>query len=465
MKNSTIKDLTAGEPSKLIFYMALPLIAGNLVEQLYDFTDILMIGRFLGVEALAAVGCVLCLVSFAKNFLGGITYGFSIYTGQKLGAKDFDGVRYSLLVSTALSLLLSLLAMIFALLFIRLILESMQTPPEIIDDAHNFLVVIFGGLTISTMMWLQSNMIRAFGNTKLPTKVWTITLALNVIFDPLAIVVLDLGVKGAAAATILAQLIGCIIFLRHLKNEMQIFNFSREDFRIDRAVILEHLKMGLPMGFQASLFAVGRAVTQIAMNKLGVVDIAAVTAAQRFDSMAFMVIMSFASVIAAFVAQNYGAGRFDRILDGVKKCVIITCFVSLIISAFNVIFGAEILKLLLNDGNAQVLEQGTFYIMVNSLFYWLFGLVAVFRMALQGLGKNKIPMLASSTELVVRILVAIILIDQIGFLGICLANPLAFLIPCISLIWAIARERKDILAHLGVDDRKEDTSANLALEK
>lgn len=361
-KNSAVKDLITGEPSKMIFFMALPLIAGNLVEQLYDFTDTLVVGRFLGVEAVAAIGCVICLVSFMKNFLGGITYGFSICTAQRLGAKDFDGVRCSLLVSTALSLALSLLVMILAVLFSYTILEMMHTPPEIIDAAHSFLTVIFGGLTISTTMWLLSNMSRAFGNTKLPTKVWTITLLLNIVLDLTAIVALGLGVHGAAAATILAQFIGCVIFLRHMKTELALLNFSREDLKIDRAVILEHLRMGLPMGFQSSLFAIGRAATQIAMNKLGVVDIAAVTAAQRLDSLAFMIIMSFASVIAAFVAQNYGAKNFDRILDGVKKCVVITCLVSLAVTAFNtaaVLSERKKIRELLGTDEAEELEPSS----------------------------------------------------------------------------------------------------------
>ncbi|MBO4400799.1 MAG: MATE family efflux transporter [Selenomonadaceae bacterium] len=464
-KNSAVRDLTAEEPSKLILFMALPLLVGNIVEQLYDLTDTMVLGRFLGVEALAAAGSVGCLVSFMKSFLGGITCGFSICTGQKMGAKDFAGVRYSLIVSTALSLILSAVTMIIALLFSYTILEMMHTPIDIIDDAHSFLVVMFGGLSISTMMWLLSNMVRVFGNTKLPAKIWMMTLALNIVFDPIAIIVLHLGVKGIAAATILAQLIGCIIFLYRLKDELAIFNFSREDFRIDRAVILEHLRMGLPMGFQSSLFAVGRVVTQMAMNKLGVIDIAAVTVSQRFDSMAFMVIMSFASVIAVFNAQNYGAKRFDRILEGVKKCVVITCFVSLLISAFNVAFGAEILKLLLNNSNAQVLEQGTFYIMVNSLFYWLFALVAVFRMALQGLGRNKAPMIASSTELVVRLLVALFLIDQVGFIGICFSNALTFFAASIPLIAAVAAERRKIRELLGETDAEESAVAQLELSK
>ncbi len=460
-KNSAVKDLTTGEPSKMIFFMALPLIAGNLVEQLYDFTDTLVVGRFLGVEAVAAIGCVICLVSFMKNFLGGITYGFSICTAQRLGAKDFDGVRCSLLVSTALSLALSLLVMILAVLFSYTILEMMHTPPEIIG----FLTVIFGGLTISTTMWLLSNMSRAFGNTKLPTKVWTITLLLNIVLDLTAIVALGLGVHGAAAATILAQFIGCVIFLRHMKTELALLNFSREDFKIDRAVILEHLRMGLPMGFQSSLFAIGRAATQIAMNKLGVVDIAAVTAAQRLDSLAFMIIMSFASVIAAFVAQNYGAKNFDRILDGVKKCVVITCLVSLAVTAFNMIFGADVLSLLLKDSHPHVIEQGTFYIVVNSLFYWVFGMAAVFRMALQGLGKNKAPMLSGSVELVVRLLVALFLIDQIGFLGICLASPLAFVASSLPLTAAVLSERKKIRELLGTDEAEELEPSSLALAK
>ena len=208
------------------------------------------------------------------------------------------------------------------------------------------------------------------------------------------------------------------------------------------------------------------ALPLIAINKLGVVNVAAVTAASRLDSMAFMVIMSFASVIAAFVAQNYGAGRLDRILEGVKKCAAITVAVSLAITAFNIIFGADILNILLKDSHPHVIEQGTFYIVVNGLFYWVFGLIAVFRMALQGLGKNKVPMLSSSIELVVKLLVALFLIDQLGFMGICLASPLAFVSSCLPLTVAVLRERKKIRELLGEDeDETEPEISTLALAK
>ncbi len=445
------RDLTRGGVGKLIFVLALPLLAGNIVQQLYGFVDALMVGRFLGVDALAAIGCTGSLTFLVNNFMGGLTYGFSIYTGQRFGAKDFDGVRQSVLVSMTLALIISLIVALLGVIFCRAILVAMHTPPELLDGASVYILLMVGFITVFSMMNMQACLIRALGNNKIPTQIYVTTLVANIILDPLAIIVLDLGIAGAAGATIISQLIGCAVFFYHTKKDFPLLalNFSRENLKFDKEIILEHLKMGFPMGFQASLIAVGGGVLQIALNKLGAMDVASVVAAQRLEGITLMIFLTFAESIAAFTAQNYGAERFDRIIEGVKKCLAITCGVSFIVSAFNIFAGPEILKIFVGVENPQVLEQGAYYLLVNGVFYWLLAVMLVLKLTLQGLGKNTAPTLSGSMELVTRVLIALFLVDQIGYLGVCLANPLSFFAACIPLVIAVSAERRKILELLG----------------
>ena len=210
-KNSAVKDLTEGEPAKLIFYFTLPLLAGNVFQQLFGFVDTLIVGRFLGVEALAAVGCTGPMMFLMLGFVMGMTSGFSIYTGQRFGAKDFDGIRYSVLCCISLSIIASIILALIGVTFCRELLEIMQTPPEIIDGAYNFIVIIYGGVFGFVMLQMQSNLLRALGDSKMPTIFQAVTLTINIALEPVAIILLELGIPGAAGATIVSLIIGNII--------------------------------------------------------------------------------------------------------------------------------------------------------------------------------------------------------------------------------------------------------------
>lgn len=439
-----VRDLTQGEPAKLIFILALPMLAGNIVSQLYGFVDALVVGRFLGVEAMAAIGCVGSLIFGVNSFIGGTAYGFTIKTSQLFGAKDFDGVRRSALVSVLLALAVAAVVAVVGVVSCRAILTAMQTPPELFENASAFITVTFVTAVTLMMMRLQDDLVRALGNTEIPTKVWSLTLVLNAIFDVLAIVILDSGVIGVALATTAAQAIGCVTFFFYTKKKIPLLHsaFSREYLNFDRNFVLEHLKLGLPVGFQGAIIAIGGVILQVAINQLGASEVAAVTAGQRIEGLTLMFFLTFAQVISSFAAQNYGAERYERIIEGVKKCALITCGASFVITAVNVLAGAELLKIFIGESSPLVLEKGAFYLMVNGAFYWVLSLMLVFKLTLQGLGKNSAPTMAGTMELVVRIVVATFLVDELGFLGICLANPLSFIAACLPLIPAILEERR-----------------------
>ena len=425
--NGAVKDLTVGEPARLIFYFTLPLLAGNVFQQLFGFVDTLIVGRFLGVEALAAVGCTGPLMFLMLGFIGGMTSGFSICTGQSFGAKDFDGVRRSAAICIALSFAASLVLTIIGVAGCRELLIAMDTPPEILDGAYSFISIIYGGVVMFVFLQMLTNLIRALGDSKMPTVIQATTLCINILLLPIAIIWLGLGIPGSAIATIVALTLGNLLCIVYIKRRVPYLHVRREDFAFDREFLLEHLRIGLPMGFQSSIIAIGAVVLQVALNGLGSVAVAAFAAAHRVDGIAIMPMMSFGIAMAAYTAQNFGAKQFGRIVEGVKKCILMSCTFSVMVALFNIYLGAEIIELFVGAEAQQVIEYGRLLLIVTSIFYWALALLFIFRFTLQGLGQSLVPTIAGIIELFMRIAAAVFLVDWLGYLGACVAAPMAWL--------------------------------------
>lgn len=441
--NGAVKDLTVGEPARLIFYFTLPLLAGNVFQQLFGFVDTLIVGRFLGVEALAAVGCTGPLMFLMLGFVGGMTSGFSICTGQSFGAKDFDGVRRSAAICITLSFAASIVLTILGVTGCRELLIAMDTPPEILDGAYSFISIIYGGVVMFVFLQMLTNLIRALGDSKMPTVIQATTLCINILFLPITIIWLGLGIPGSAIATIAALTLGNILCIIYIKRRVLYLHIRREDFSFDREFLLEHMRIGLPMGFQSSIIAIGAVVLQIALNGLGSVAVAAFAAAHRVDGIAIMPMMSFGIAMAAYTAQNFGAKQFGRIVEGVKKCVFMSCSFSVMVALFNIYLGAEIIELFVGVEAQQVIEYGRLFLIVTSVCYWALALLFIFRFTLQGLGQSLVPTIAGIVELVMRIAAAVFLVDWLGYLGACLAAPMAWigaLIPLAVAFFMTARK-------------------------
>ncbi len=437
------KNLTEGEPAKLIFFFTLPLIAGNMFQQMYALVDTFIVGRFLGVEALAAVGCTGSLMFFMLGFVIGFTSGLSIYTGQRFGAKDEKGVRQSAAACAVLSLAASLILTLIGVPLCRYFLIWMDTPPEILDGAYAFISIIYGGLIMFVFLLMQTNLLRALGDSRTPTILLAIALCINIVLEPLAILVLEWGIPGAALATIASQLLGNIICFYYIMKKVPVLHTKREDWNLSRKVLWAHLRIGLPMGFQSSIIAIGAVILQVALNQLGPVAVAAYAAAQKVDAIALMPMMSFGTAMAAYTAQNYGARKFSRIAEGVKKCTWMSCSFSIFGGAFVILAGPDIMYMFVGDGQQQVIDYGVSYFIWNGIFYWILALLFITRFTLQGLGQSTVPTIAGIMELFMRAAAAIWLVDLWGFTGACLANPMAWagaLIP-LSIAYFYTRRR------------------------
>ena len=421
------KNLTEGDPARLIFFFALPLVAGNMMQQLYAFIDTLIVGRFLGVNALAAVGCTGSLMFLTLGFIMGFCTGVTIYTGQRFGAGDAQGVRRSAAACVVLGILAVLTLTAIILPLTRSLLLLMETPAEIIDGAQDFISIVFAGLTIFLVLYLQNCLIRSLGDSTTPTIFLAVTLAINVALEPVAILVLGWGIPGAALATVFSQAIGAVLFFVYIWRRVPALHTRWTDWKPDRVVLMAHLRMGLPMAFQASVIAFGAIILQVALNNLGAIPVAAYAATQKIDAVAVMPMLSFGYALAAYTAQNYGAQKYERIRMGVRACLKMSM-------AFAVGIGA----LLIADaaGAEEVIAYGETFLLVNGSTYVILALLLVYRNVLQGLGQSVIPTIAGAMELLMRAAAAIFLCTYLGFFGACLANPLAWIGAAVPVVLA-----------------------------
>lgn len=433
MAKTMTKSMTTGNPTKLILLFALPLIAGNIFQQFYSMADTIIVGRTIGVNALAAVGCTGSFSFFILGFVMGFTSGLSIITAQKFGAEDEEGVKRSFAVSILLSLTLAVFMTVIALVIARPMLELLQTPEEIIDDAVSYIRIIFLGISGSVVFNLASNAMRALGDSKRPLYFLIFACCVNIVLDFVLILVFKMGVAGAGLATILAQLLSGICCFVFIKKKMPILWVEKRHFHVAWEDVRDHLGNALPMAFQMSIIAIGALVLQFALNGLGAVSVAAYTAAQKIDSIATMPVNSFGAAMSTYSAQNFGAKKFDRVRKGVFQCILLSVSVSILMGLVNIFAGSRLVSIFVGKGETEVLSLAQTFLTINGLAYWSLALLFIYRFTLQGLGNAMIPTVAGIMELVMRVFCALILVKHLGFAGACMANPLAWIGACIPL--------------------------------
>ena len=427
------KDMTEGSPARLILFFTLPLIAGNIMQQLYAFIDTLLVGRFLGLEALAAVGCTGSLMFLLLGFVIGLTSGLAIYTGQRYGAKDATGVRESAAACIALSFVIAVFLSIVGFFACRPLLELMHTPEELLDNATAFFSIICGGAVFATSTLMAANILRSLGDSKMPTFILGCGIAINIVLELLFLLVFGWGVPGAALATVVSWAIATGVFLLYIARRVPELHVRREDWHLSWNFLRAHLAIGLPMGFQATIIAFGAVILQVALNGLGAASVAAYAAAQKVDTIAMMPMMSFGAAMAAYTAQNYGAGKFSRIRVGVQKCCLMSVGFSLLAGALVIAAGPCFMALFVGPEEVEAIRLGQTYFLVNGLTYWILSMLFIFRYTLQGLGQSIVPTIAGVMELVMRATAGLFLVEAMGFLGACLGNPMAWLGSCVPL--------------------------------
>jgi len=442
-------SLTTGRPWRVILAFSTPLLLGNVVQQLYQFADAIVVGRHLGVTSLAAVGATGSLLFLLLGFAWGLTSGFAIPIAQAFGARDDAAVRRSVATGVFLSAITSVILTVAAPLLAGPILALLQTPAELMPEATTFTQISFLGAGATMFFNYLSAIIRAIGDSKTPLVFLTIACALNVGLVVLMVGPLGWGVGGAALATVVAQAVSVALCLEFVRRRLPMLHLRRADWRIGRDDIAEHLRLGLPMGFQASIIAIGTLTVQVALNTLGADAVAAYTTGSRVDSLAVALLSSLGLAVSMYVAQNHGGRRPDRIRRGVVEATWMAVGAGVVLGVLLIAFGAPMVRLFIGEGSDDVVDMAHRMLIINGCGYWALGMLFVLRGALQGLGHTLVPTVTGVIELVMRVGAAIVLGAWIGFDGVALSNPLAWVGAIVLLVPAYLRAHR-ALAHLPV---------------
>lgn len=430
------KNLTSGYPLKLILLFALPLIVGNIFQQFYNMADTLIVGRTIGVTALAAVGCTGSLIWFITGFIGGFTSGLAIITAREFGAENHEQVKVSFAASIILAVAFATVLTICAIPLSHYGLQILHTPADVIGEAHKYLSVIYFGLFATMLFNLMSCVMRALGNSRAPLIFLVVACLINIVLDLVFILIFRMGVAGAALATILAQLFSglcCVVYVYKYMPELHV---TWQHFRmVSWKYLKEHLLIAFPIGFQNSIIAIGGLILQNGLNSLGSTAIAAYVAAQKLDALATLPAGSLGIAVTTYVAQNYGAQKYNRIRQGIRQCAILSISYSVFVGALMLTFGGQLASLFLGNESAEVLAYAKTLLSISGLAYWALYLLFVYRSALQGLGHKVIPTVAGIMELIMRASSGLFLIRAFGFRGACFANPLAWFGSFVPLVF------------------------------
>ena len=421
------KDLTQGSPVRLIFRFALPLLLGNFLQQIYSMVDTLIVGRTIGVHALAGVGATGCMLFLVLGFLMGMTQGFSIVLSQRFGAKDMPGLRRSFCAAILTGLLVAGAVTFLGVRYAKPLLALLNTPADIVACSEAYLTVVMGGSCAAMLYNVLASAITALGDSRTPLFFLAISCIVNIILDFAFILGLGMGVEGAALATVCSQGFSALLCLGFIIAKVPLLRPRKGDWRhLSPRIFARLVGMGAPMGFQTSVIALGAVAVQAALNGLGSDPVAAVTAAMRVDAFAVMPLMSFGHAMATYTGQNFGAGRLDRIRLGVKQGSLLAIGYACLAALLLVCFGPALMHCFVGPGQEHVVALGWRFMTIQAGMYWVLALLFILRSTLQGIGQSFVPTMAGLSELAMRVFAAFWLVERAGFDGICWASPLAW---------------------------------------
>ena len=438
-KKNKVIDLTQGNPFKLIISYSIPIFLGNIFQQLYSMSDTLIVGRLLGPNALAAVGNTGAMSFLVLGFLSGMTSGFSVITAQRFGAQDGEGLKKSVAMNIILNSFSALVITLLACAVAVPILKLTNTPEEIMELSSTYILIIFGGTAGLVLYNACSCILRAVGDSRTPLYFLIFSSFLNIGLDILFIAPFKMGVAGAAWATIIAQGLSGLLSLIWIIVRYPSLRVSKHHFHIEWNFLWKHLSLGMNMGFQFSITAIGVVILQGALNLFGPLKIAAYTAAQKVEQVVTTAAGVLGVTMTNYSGQNLGAGKLDRVKSGVTSAVLLSLIVGAIACLIVWFLSDPLTSIFLDKGNIsaaeieEILDASRTYLHICGLFFPTLCVLFIYRNSLQGIGKGFWPLMGGVFELVARTVAAYTLPSLMGFAGICSAGPLAWLCATIPL--------------------------------
>lgn len=427
-------DMTAGSPMKIILNFTLPIFIGNVFQQFYNMADAVIVGKFVGTRALAAVGSTGTIMFLIYGFVVGMTAGFTVLTAQKFGAGDMRAMRRSVAGASILSLIIGLLLTAAFMLLMRPWLRLMNTPSDIFADAYAYIMIISAGILAQMLYNLLASILRALGNSRVPLYFLILSALLNIILDLVFIIVFHMGAAGAAVATVISQGISGILCLLYIVKKMPLLHMTRDDWHPSGSLLRAQIRIGIPMALQYSITAIGTMMVQSALNILGSTLVAAFTAASKIEQVVTQAYVALGTTIATFGAQNMGAGNVPRIRQGFKASTIIGIVYSFAAAALVMTVGKYLTYLFVSDDVELIMGSVDIYLKCVGAFFIPLTVVNVYRNGIQGLGYGLLPMMAGVAELLGRGAAAVIAAGQKSYTGVCLASPAAWILASALLI-------------------------------
>lgn len=427
-------DMTTGNPMKIIFNFTLPIFIGNVFQQFYNMADAVIVGKFVGNKALAAVGSTGTIMFLIYGFVVGMTAGFTVLTAQKFGAGDMPAMRRTVAGASFLSLLVGLVLTAAFMAFMKPWLTLMHTPEDIFADAYAYIMIISAGILAQMLYNLLASILRALGNSRVPLYFLILSALLNIVLDLVFIIVFHMGAAGAAAATVISQGVSGALCLVYIVKKVPLLHMTREDWKLSGALLGTQIRIGIPMALQYSITAVGTMMVQASLNILGSTLVAAYTAAGKIEQIVTQAYVAMGTTMATYGAQNMGAGSISRIRQGFKASTVIGVVYAVVSAALVMTVGKYMTYLFVSEDVALIMDSVNTYLVCAGIFFIPLAIVNIYRNGIQGLGYGLLPMMAGVAELAGRGVVAVIAARQKSYLGVCLASPAAWVLASLLLI-------------------------------
>lgn len=448
--SSPAKDLTVGSPMKLILGFAFPMFLGLLFQQFYSLVDTMIVGKYLGVDPFAGVGSTGSLNFIVIGFCMGLCSGFSVPISQSFGAKDFPLLRKMVTNSVWLCTFFSVVITTLMLLFCRPFLTWMNTPENIFEYAYIYIFIIFAGIPCTILYNMTAAILRALGDSKSPIIFLAISSAINIGLDLLLIIVFRMGVDGAALATVVSQGVSGVISIIYIKKKFDILAMEKGDWKLERHLAGKLTGVGIPMGLQYSITGIGSVILQTAVNGLGSIYVASMTAGSKINIFLACPFDALGQTMAPYAGQNIGARKLDRVGKGLRAACIIGFIVSGLMVIVVKLFGDQLTMLFLDEKDPVIMQNSTQFLIIVSAFYCLLTLVNTVRFTIQGMGFSSLAIIAGVMEMIARGIAGMLLVPAFGYLGACYSSPLAWLLADAFLIPAFFLCKRKVARQLEV---------------
>ena len=422
-----IYDMTKGSPLKMILSFSVPMLIGNIFQQIYNFVDAAVVGKFVGAQSLAAVGATSTLMMLTICFMMGMTNGAGIIISQAFGKRSFAEMRKTVTALIYIVIALSVFTSAIGIIFARPVLRLLSTPDSVIDESVRYVTVIFSFITATAAYNASGAILRSLGDSRTPLYALIIAAILNVSMDLLFVIVFKAGVVGAAAATVIAQMISAVFCITHIVRHRRQLNLEGISRRTDRETIIKIFRTGLPASLESCLIALGTMSVQRLVNSFGEMTMAAYTASTKIDSIAIMPVISIGMSLSVFSGQNMGAGNTERIKQGLYRTLAALIGICVILSAVIVIFRTQLLGIFLDKNTAaEAIKIGSRYLTIVCVAYLVAAVMRSYLNVLRGAGDVNTSAISGITELAARIIFAYILVRPLGSTGIWIATPIAW---------------------------------------